>query len=385
VARLKRLYIEASPLTEEKFSGIPHFTAELTRAIDCHPDNGKSFELVLVVAFDKKTRLQKLGYKNAKIKTIPLPMRIFNLFWKYNLLPPLDIFLGKGTYLFPNYKNWKLVRSASMTYIHDLGFMRYPESVQPKNLDFLNKNIHKWIDRSDIVLTGSEHARKEIIKLLNVSPNKITSIYHGVDHSEYFPKEPADIALAKKKYNIRGDYILYLGSIEPRKNLKRLINSYKMLPKSLRDKYALCLVGGGGWLNEDIIEAIDQSKKDGFNIVQPNKYVEEQDLPSIISGAILLAHPALYEGFGLSPLQAMACGTPVVVANNSSLTEVVGKAGGLVDAENEADISAKMEKVLTDRKYRSSMIASGLEQAQKFNWGISAQELLKCMNKLGHK
>lgn len=370
------IYIDASPMAENKITGIPLFTAELVKALDKHPDNGKKFNIILVIAFDKKIKLSRWNYLNVKIKAVPLPQRVLNLIWKYNLLPPMDIFLGKGYYIFPNYKNWPLHKSYSMTYIHDLGFIRYPEFVQPKNLEFLKSNIQLWIKRTNVILTGSDHARQEIIELLNVQPKKVVRIYHGVDHAQYYPRTQVEINAAKNKYDIKGKYILYVGSLEPRKNLKRLINAYCQLPKSLCSKYALCLVGAGGWLNDDILSTIDVAQKRGFNIIRPKKYVEGKDLPSIISGAILLAHPALYEGFGLTPLEAMACGTPTIVADNSSLPEVVSKASTMVDAQSEKDISAKIEKVLTDKKYYADIKKAGLIQAQKFTWEISAQELL---------
>lgn len=377
-----KLFIDASPLAERNITGIPHFTAELVKALDQHPDNGKKFIIILVIAFDKKKLLGRWQYNNIKIKVLPLPLRFVNLFWKYDVLPPMDMILGKGRYLFPNYKNWRLSRSKSLTYIHDLGFMRYPQFVQPKNLEFLKNNIQKWIGRSDLILTGAEHARNEIIELLSVSPEKVVRIYHGVDHSDYYPRPKSEISSALSKYGLSGKYLLYIGSIEPRKNLSRLVSAYDNLPTKLKDEYSLCLIGGDGWLNNDILRDIELSKEKGNKIIRPNSYVEDEDLPALITGSSLLVHPALYEGFGLSPLQAMACGTPVLVGNNSSLPEVVGKAGTLVNAEDESDISAKIEKVLSDKKYRARMIELGLGQAQKFKWEISAQELLDNLYRL---
>ena len=371
-----KLYIDASPLAETKITGIPHFTAELVTALDQHPDNGKRFKIILVIAFDKRKKLNRWNYKNVRIKSLPLPMRIINLLWKYDVLPPMDNLLGRGIYLFPNYKNWRLSHSKSLTYIHDLGYIRYPEFVQPKNLEFLKNNTKKWISRSDLILTGAEHARSEIIELLNVPAQKVVTINHGVDHSEYYQRSKDEIKSAKQLYSINGKYLLYIGSLEPRKNLTRLISAYRALPQTLRSQYGLCLIGGGGWLNDQIIKDIIAAKDAGENIIQPSTYVEDKDLPALMSGASILVHPAVYEGFGLSPLQAMSCGTPVLVGNNSSLPEVVGDAGILVDANNVEDISAKIEEVLSNDKLRSIMVAKGLTQASKFKWEISAQKLL---------
>lgn len=372
-----KLFIDASPMAEDHITGIPHFTFELVRALDRHPGNGKRFNIILLIAFDKKRKLNRWKFKNVKIKSIPLPLRMLNLLWKYKLLPPMDLFMGKGAYLFPNYKNWQLHNSFSLTYIHDLGYIRYPDFVQPKNLTFLKDNMKLWVDRSDMVLTGSDHARDEIIDLLNVSPEKVIRIYHGVDHSEYYPRKKKEIQYVKKKYGIINDYLLYVGSLEPRKNLIRLLSAYRKLPKELTDQYSLCLVAGGGWLNDDIIRAIDDAQRAGYKIIRPARYVEDIDLPALMSGAALLTHPALYEGFGLSPLQAMACGAPVLVGGNSSLPEVVGKAGIIVDAGSETDISNKIERALVDRAYQSRLRDIGYAQSKKFNWDITASLLIK--------
>lgn len=376
------LYVDASPLAEDRITGIPHFTAELVRALGRHPDNGKKFKVILVIAFDKKQKLARWNYKNVAVKTVPLPMRLLNLIWKYNLLPPMDIFLGKGVYLFPNYKNWPLRRSKSLTYIHDLSFMRYPQFTQPKNLAFMQANIKRWTIRADLILTGADHARTEIIKLLKVPPQKVVRIYHGVDHTEFHPRPKSEIDSVKQKYAVTGKYLLYIGSLEPRKNLRRLVAAYCSLPSKTKDMYSLCLIGAGGWLNDNILTDIEFAKQKGNKIVQPSHYVEDKDLPVLISGASLLVHPALYEGFGLSPLQAMACGTPVLVGNNSSLPEVVGNAGVLVDATSAKDISAKMEEVLTDNDRRYTMREAGLKQAKKFTWQKSAQQIINCVEKV---
>ncbi len=379
MAKPTRLYIDASPLAEDKITGIPHFTAELVGALDRHPENGKSFRLILVIAFDKKAKLARWGYKNLAIRSLPLPMRVLNLLWKYRLLPAMDVLLGAGVYMFPNYKNWPLLRSKSLTYIHDLGYIRYPEFVQPKNLTFLQNGMKTWIGRSTRVLTGSDHAKAEITTLLGVPPVQVTRIYHGVEHEQFYPRSGADINQAKAKYGITDDYIIHVGSFEPRKNLSNLLKAYAELPQAVQSHYRLCLVGAGGWLNQQIFAEIESLQAKGVNIVRPNAYVEDDDLPALISGATLLVHPALYEGFGLPPLQAMACGVPVVVANNSSLPEVVGDAGVLCDAENISDISAKMERVLQDKTYREKLVPLGIKQASKFDWSLSADELIKCV------
>lgn len=367
-----KIFIEAGPITETKISGIGHMTLELVRALSRHPDNGRSFELILVVPFDKKNTLDRWNFEKLKYKTALIPMRLFNIIWKYDLLPPMDLFFGRGIYIFSNYKNWRLAFSTNATFVCDVSYLLYPEFVSPKNQNFLEKNIYKWVKRSDRVLAISENARQEIIKTLGVASEKTLLVPCGVDPSQFFKRDIDEVAAFKRDYGIKGGYILYLGNIEPRKNIERLVDAYKLLPKELRKKYSLVLVGGGGWLDEPIKEKIYQEQKNGLSIIKLNKYVPDDKLPALYSGAEILVHPALYEGFGISPLQAMACETPVVVANNSSLPEVVGSAGLMVEALNVKDISAKMERLLIDRKLRKALISKGKTQAQVYNWENSA-------------
>lgn len=370
-----RLVIDASPLAEVRQTGIPHVTAEMVKALLNHPDHGKKFNVVLVIAIDRRQQLKRWNFEGATYRYIPLPFRITNLVWKYNVLPPLDLFFGKGVYVFPNYRNWPLLFSKSLTYIHDLGYIRFPESVQPKNLAFLRANMGRWLKRATVIITGSVHAKEEIELLLRPA-RPIYCVYHGVDSSVYYRRDKAEVDRVKKRYDLPDQYFLYVGSLEPRKNLKRLIEAYCSLPKSSQAKAALVLVGGGGWLNEGILEAVDKARTEGASVVRVSKYVEDVDLPALYSGAVALVHPALYEGFGLSPLQAMACGTPVVTADNSSLPEVVGDAGLLVNADDAADISDKMNTILRDHMLRDKLVARGQKQAAKFTWENTAQGIL---------
>lgn len=377
-----KLYIDATPLGENRTTGIPHFLGELIKGLENNPAHGKNFQIVLLMPYDKVSKLKRWGYKKVEIFKIPMPMRLFNLLWKYNFLPPLDLFAGRGVYLFPNYKNLPLLKSDSLTYIHDLGYVRYPEFVQPKNLVFLKKGIPRWLKRTDRILTGSNHAKKEITKLLNLPAEKVTVIYHGVEHENYNKKDEADIEKIKAKYSIQGKYIICIGSFEPRKNIQTLVRAYMKLPEDIRSQYSLCLVGDGGWLNEKIFKEIEEARGRGGNIVQPSAYVLDEDLPFLISGATLLVHPAIYEGFGLSPLQAMACRIPVAVSDNSSLPEVVGKAGLLFDAKDADDMSDKIKAILSSSQLVHLLSIKGLAQSRKFSWEKTASDLLVCIQEM---
>lgn len=370
------LYVDASPISEERVSGIGHMTAELIRALETE-SKATNVQIILIVAWDKKEYIHQWNFQHVKVVSLPINQRVFNLLWKFDLLPPMDILLGKGVYLFPNYKNWRLAFSRSLTFVCDVSYMVVPEYVQPKNKEFLIKNIYKWIIRADKVLTISNSAKREIIEHLNVAPEKISIIPCGVDANIFRKKSNQEIMQARNLYGLPENYILFVGNIEPRKNISGLLEAYEKLPHYLQQKHPLVIVGGGGWLNDSILEEMKKAQQKGLKIIRPTKYVPDYDLPAIYSGASLLVHPAYYEGFGIPPLQAMACETPVVAADNTSLPEVVADAGLLVDAANAEDISAKIYTVLTEETLARELTKKGMNRVSYYSWKNSAQALSK--------
>lgn len=376
-----KFFIEASPIAEERLSGVGHALLELIRALEQHPNCGKTFEIYLTIAFDKRAMLDRWKFQTVKYRCIPFPLRPLNLLWKFDLLPPMDIILGRGVYLFPNYKNWRLLFSKSITYVHDISFVLYPEFVTPKNQSFLARNMPRFLKRTTMIAADSYSAQKEIIQYCKIPEKKVIVLHHGINTAEYYPRSKREVDAVKKKHGITGEYIFYLGNIEPRKNLVRLLAAYRQLSAELRDKYSLVMIGGLGWLNEPILQAINQARQDGLNLIKPEHFVPDEDIPALHSGATLLAHPAIYEGFGFSPLQAMACGTPVMAGNNSSMIEVVGDAGVLVAAEDTGAISDTIERLLSDKKLRGILSEKGLQQARKFNWQTTVGRLVKLVEK----
>ena len=147
--------------------------------------------------------------------------------------PALDLLLGRGAYLFPNFRNWPLVFSPSLTYIHDVAFVRHPETVEPANLEYLRRNVRDWVGRATWIVTVSNTAKREIAEDLGVDPAKIAVAYNGVDRTLYRRSDPARVAATKAALGIEGDYVLFVGNIEPRKNLLRLIAAFRSLPEQV--------------------------------------------------------------------------------------------------------------------------------------------------------
>jgi len=379
------LYIDALSFAQEKKSGIGHIAEELSQALaqelSLSKNNPQYKKLYLVVTLGKAKYVRKYENTVVGIKTILLPARILHLLIKLNLLPPLDIFLGKGSYIFPNYRNWPLLFSPSYTYIHDLTYKHYPDFTEPKNLAYLRKNIPIWVKRTTCVITSSNYTKEEIVHHLRVEPSKVKVIPHGVNKQEFFRVSSRESQSIIEKYGIKvRDYILYVGNFEPRKNITGLINAYRLLPDRLRNKHPLLLVGGGGWNNDSIYKSISLAKKDGLQILQPNMYVLDKDLPAFYSGAAVTTLVSFYEGFGLPPLQAASCGSLIVVAENSSMREIFKDSSIFVEADDTKTISKGLEDALTlTQEDRKLYLDKEKVLTQKYSWKEAASQLLKAI------
>ncbi len=376
-----KIYIEASSLTAKHLSGVGHVVASTIKALQNETEIFEGYEFLLLVPFDRKKQLadRNLGIK---IKALPFPDLLMRAFRKFNLLPYMDLLIGKGIYVFPNYWSWPLLFSHNITYIYDLSFVLHPQFVEPRNQKFLANHIKSWIHRSKQIITLSENSKQEIEKWYPAAQGKVKVINCGVDSAHFKPRPLNEITRAKEKYHITGEYLLFVSNIEPRKNISRLIRAYKLLPSDLITKYGLVLVGAGGWNNHQVLADISRAEQEGFHIQKIEQFVNDQDLPALYSGAVALAHPTLYEGFGMTPLEALACGTPVIVGDNSSLREVVGDAGLYVNAEDEQDISDKIRLLLEDTNLRRRLIEHSHTQARQFTWSRSAEELHECLKGL---
>lgn len=348
-------------------SGIGHTVIAILQGLSANTSLRKKYEIILLVPIDKKRQVRLLNL-DLKIKTVFIPDIILRGLRRYNLLPYMDIFIGKGKYLFPNYWNWPLMFSESFTYVYDVSFLVYPEFTDTKNRKFLSRYLRVWLSRTDKIITISNHAKNEIVKYTEVNPGKIEVIYNGINTTNGKSISRKEVLDIKDKYRVEGDYLLFVGNIEPRKNLLRLVGAYRLLPAKIRAKYSLVIVGSYGWNNDGIKRAIEDSVKEGFRILKIDEFVSDEDVTKLYAGASVLVHPALYEGFGMTPLEAMAAGTPTIVANNSSLPEVMGDASLYVDAMNEQDISDKIVELLEDKKLQNRLVKAGKNRVTEFTW-----------------
>ena len=314
-----------------------------------------------------------------------MPARIY--YHLERLLPvPYRWIFGKndGITQFFNYTIPFGVSRKCVTIIHDIAFLTYPETVAKRTRQWLGKNLKIYCQRADVILTVSEFSRQEIHHYLGIPLEKIHVVYNGVDPEQYHPDYSEDrIQEVKAKYNIPGSYILYLGTLEPRKNIETLIRAYQRLLSAGPSRFGqtpaafpkLVLAGKKGWLYDSIFQLVKEFHLE--NQVIFTGYVDESDAAPLLCGARMFVFPSLYEGFGIPPLEAMACGTPVIVSDCASLPEVVGDAGLLVPPMDIEKLAESMNRLLKDDQLHTALREAGLKRAGRFTWKASAEKLVQ--------
>ena len=261
-----------------------------------------------------------------------------------------------------------------MVTIHDLGYLHFPRAHRLLDRLYLDLSTRFNARAAAHIIADSQATKRDLVERYGVEPSKISVIYPGYDEEAFQPvREREAIEAVKARYGIAGDYILFVGTIQPRKNLVRLMEAFSLLKRQAAD-LQLVIAGKKGWLYEAIFRRVEELGLEGQVVF--TGYVAEEGLPALFSGARLFVFPSLYEGFGLPVLEAMACGTPVVCSNASSLPEVAGDAALLFDPLDVEGMAAAMGRVLGDERLRAELIERGLQRARGFSWEKCARETL---------
>ncbi len=256
--------------------------------------------------------------------------------------------------------------------VHDLSFALFPAFHPPSRVEFFKLGFEASLARTTHGITDTETVRQEFIQHFGWPADKVTAIGLGAD-AAFHPRSPEDLAptLAQFGLGVR-QYALCVGTIEPRKNVARLLQSYEQLPPALRRAYPLVLVGGKGWQSEDVHRYIERATQQGW--LHYLSYADQAALPLLYAGARLLVYPSLYEGFGLPIVEAMASGTPVLTSNTSCMPEVAAGAAKLVNPLDVVDMAAGLEACLTDTQWLADATQKGLARAAMLSWKRCADE-----------
>lgn len=368
-----KISVDVQPLLNAKKSGIGYYGHNVLKELRKLP-----VDLVLECFSKEKNdpRLSEYSGGNtvldccAKISSrlytminmfFPLPR---SLFFKNN--PEVSLFFN---YIIP-----PNVKGKRAVVIHDMVLRDIPETMSLKNKIIMRVFMKRSLKRADIIITDSEFSRSRIENYYGFVKDKITVIPCGTDREIFHSiSEPRQISDVKNKYKIAGDYFLYLGTVEPRKNITALIKAYQKVTESYSDAPVLVIAGGSGWKNREIYEAAsDQTLKDKILFTG---YVDENEIPPLLNGALAFCFPSYYEGFGLPVLEAMACGTPVIASKAASIPEVIGDCGILIDPYSEEEIGEAMLRLWRDPDLREMLSQKGLARSELFSWQKCAKKI----------
>lgn len=269
------------------------------------------------------------------------------------------------------------VKGKKISMVHDMAYKAYPKTVTFKNWLWLTLALPQACKRADYILTPSQFSKQEIIKYHHVPEEKIKVISCGVDNSIYHIYAKEKIEEIKRKYKISGEYYLYVGTLEPRKNLERVILAYSRIITKKKGVPGLVLAGKKGWMYRNIFKLIRRLQLEKKVII--TGYLPKEDIPVLMSGAKIFLYPSLYEGFGMPPLEAMACRTAVLSSNAASLPEVVGDAGVLVNPCSVQDICKGMLYLETNHTVRMALAEKGYERSRQFTWERVGENISKIL------
>lgn len=260
--------------------------------------------------------------------------------------------------------------------IHDLSFEHLPETFKRRSWRQMRLTIRRSAQSAAHILTDCDFARDDILKTYGIAPERVTAVPLAAAVRFSPVRDERELDRVRNKYGINGKYILTVGSIQPRKNIPRLIRAYSMLcrERNLEPLPKLVVVGKRGWLYEDTLATAESSTVRDRIIL--TGYVDDKDLPALYSAASCFVYPSYFEGFGIPPLEAMRCGTPTITGDRTCFPEIIGDAGLMVDPFDEQAIKLGIVRVLTEQTLRDELIEKGLERANSYDWLKTARQTL---------
>ncbi len=369
--------IDLRSLHTSEFSGVESYTVNVLERL-LTSDRENSYTLFFN-GFHQKN-FEYLHFINAKYKQTRIPNRLLNISMKLAGRPYVESLIGPCDLLFlPNWNVSAVKPSTKVVLtVHDLSPLVLPELYNAKARAWHSFiNIKKLVQRADHLLAVSEFTKQSLMDVLNVPEAKITVTSLGVDTDSYHPNFSVDtLRDVRNRYGLPGDYIFFVGTIEPRKNLMRVIEAFELLPGPTQ----LVIAGKWGWKYKGILDRIQNSPK--RRLIKLLGYVPEQDKPLLMKLARVFIWPSLYEGFGLPVLEAMAVGTPVLTSPVTSLPEVAGDAALLISPYNTEEIAQGLFTLLNNETVRTTYSQRGIEQAKLFSWDTTAEIVKSVIHKL---
>ncbi len=347
-----------------------------------------TYELLKQFARNKNHRFV-IYLKDKPVSDLPLAAhftyKVFGpkKFWTQFALPINLTFGPKPDVFFsPAHYGPRFSRVPYVVTIHDLSYLHFPELFKKNDLYQLTSWSKYSIENSTQIIVPSLSTKDDVVKNYHVSPSKVTVTYEGYDKDRFKPASKSQIEKAKLKYKIKGDYLIFVGTLQPRKNIERLIEAFSTLDSRL-STLSLVIAGKKGWMYGQILEK--SQKLEITDKVIFTDFVPDTDLPVLISGAQACVNPSLWEGFGIPVIEAQACGVPTIVSSTSSLPEIVGDSAVLVDPQSVDAIASGIQKVITDKKLNDKLVERGFQNIKRFSWQTCARQTVETLTKVASK
>lgn len=367
---MKRIAIDYTAAVRQK-AGIGRYTRALVGAL-AGLDRANAYTLYVPRNGRALGEAEEFP-PNFRIVRGPLGERAMVTLWQRAQVPlPLELLTGAVDVVYsPDFVLPPARARRNILTVHDLSFRRVPETAVPNLRWYLEGAVPRAVNRADVILADSHATREDLIELFGADPARVRTLYSGCDARFRRVTAPAELERVMARYDLRKPFVLNVGTVEPRKNLTRLIEAFARLAPAR--ELELVIAGGRGWLYDEILAAPER-----FGVRERVRFLgftPDEDLPALYSLAEVFAYPSLYEGFGLPVLEALACGAAVVTADNSSLPEVAGDAALLVNARDVEALSAALVQALDDTRVRAELQARAMKQAGRFSWQASAETL----------
>lgn len=364
--------IDASRALVAQRTGTEHYSASLLEALTHLPEAEPHQFVLYVNSRSEGEARERLGFAlppTWKVRAIP-----FRRVWTHLRLSREMVTRPPGVLFVPSHVVPVAHPRRTVVTVHDMGYLYYPQAHTGLSRLYLHISTMYSARAARLVIAISRATKRDLVGRYGTRAGKIRVVYHGRDPIFEPVREEKRVAEVMARYGVSVPYFVHVGTLQPRKNLGVLVEAWGRLKERGESLPQLLLAGKRGWLYESLFEEV--SRRGLGDVVKFADYVERDDLPALLSGALALLFPSLYEGFGLPALEAMSCGTPVLASRASSLPEVVGDAGMLlepVDAEAWAD---GVMRVMGDGGLKEEMSRKGLERAARFTWERCARETL---------
>ena len=361
-----RIGIDATALPPQLF-GVGNYIVNLTQALLRLEATNE------YLIFAKSPHAEWFaGSGHAQVVRANLPSRFHRIAWEQTFFPLLIRRHHLDVVHSPHYTTPILAACAHIVTFHDMTFFSHPEAHLLYKRIFFRTMIAVSARRADAIIAISQNTHDDILRRLPINPAKVFTIPYGIASIFRPMPKPAQDKI-RRRYDLPAQFVLYVGNLEPRKNLPMLLRAFaQLVQRGL--PHALVLVGSRGWKEEPIFSTL-RALNLGARVFLPG-YIPQDELPALYSAASVFVYASRYEGFGLPVLEAMACGAPVITSNVASMPEIAGNAGVLIDPNDETELTDALGRVLTDDELRTRLARAGLERAQSFSWERAAQATL---------